>query len=143
VHIRAYRPGDGEPLRGLWTATGFRLTGDDDPGLARFAERNPGLLLVAELEGQIVGSAMGAWDGHRGWIYHVAVAPPHRRAGLATDLVERVEAGLRAVGCPRVLVMVEADNDAGIAFWIARGYEPRDTRQLGKALVRPRIAPGG
>jgi ribosomal protein S18 acetylase RimI-like enzyme len=134
VDIREFRLGDGAPLRALWRECGFRLIGDDDRGLAVFAGRNPGLLLVADAGGTIVGSAMGAWDGRRGWLYHVAVAHEHRRAGLATRLVERAEGGLRAAGCERVLVIVEAGNDHAFAFWTARGYEVRDTRQLGKTL---------
>jgi ribosomal protein S18 acetylase RimI-like enzyme len=133
--IRTFRPSDGEALRALWRAVGFRLTGDDDEGLVRFAERNPGLFLVAEVgTGRIVGSAMGGWDGRRGWIYHVATAPDERRAGLAAELVHRVEAGLRALGCPRALVIVEADNTGGLAFWLAQGYEPRKSHHLGKTL---------
>jgi ribosomal protein S18 acetylase RimI-like enzyme len=132
--IREFRPADSEALRALWTEVGFRLTGDDDPGLLRFAARNPGLFLVAETDGSIVGSAMGAWDGRRGWIYHVAVTALLRRTGLATQLIDRVEAGLRALGCPRVLVMVEEGNDVGLAFWLARDYELRPSRQLGKML---------
>jgi ribosomal protein S18 acetylase RimI-like enzyme len=133
--IRVYRPGDGDGLRTLWLEVGFRLVGDDDPGLDRFAGRNPGLFLVAEdASGRIVGSAMGAWDGRRGWLYHVATAPGRRRTGLASTLVREAEAGLRALGCPRVLVLVESANDPAVAFWRACGYEPRDTRHLGKAL---------
>ncbi len=132
--IRPFRADDGEALRKMWGAVGFRLLGDDDAGLARFAGRNPGLFLVVEDAGAIVGSAMGAWDGRRGWLYHVVVDPGHRRQGLASTLAERLEAGLRSVGCQRVLVMVEADNPDGLAFWIARGYEPRGTHQLGKNL---------
>ena len=74
VRIRTFEPADGDALRSLWTAAGFRLIADDDAGLARFAQRNPGLFVVAEDKSQVVGSAMGAWDGRRGWLYHVAVA---------------------------------------------------------------------
>ena len=131
---RTYRPGDGDGLRALWTAAGFRLIGDDDAGLGRFAARNPGLLLVAEDGPSLVGSAMGAWDGRRGWIYHVTAAPAYRRHGLATELVGRVEAGLRELGCQRVLVIVEAANDPAMAFWASQGYEVRDTRHMAKTL---------
>jgi ribosomal protein S18 acetylase RimI-like enzyme len=134
VTIRPFHSADGEALRALWASVDFRLLGDDDAGLARFAVRNPGLFLVAEEGGAIVGSAMGAWDGRRGWLYHVLVVPGHRRQGLASTMAERLEAGLRDLGCPRVLVMVEADNPDGLAFWVARGYELRDTYQLGKNL---------
>ena len=133
--VREYQAADGDELRALWLEVGFRLIGDDDAGLARFAARNPGLFLVAtDPNGQVIGSAMGAWDGRRGWLYHVAVAPVHRQAGIATDLVSRVEARLRDLGCARVLVLVESANEPAQAFWRARGYEIRDTRQFGKSL---------
>jgi ribosomal protein S18 acetylase RimI-like enzyme len=135
VDIRPFRSGDGDRLRALWTDVGFRLTGDDDLGLARFAERNPGLFLVAvDRHGTIVGSAMGAWDGRRGWLYHVATARSRRRTGLATELVGHVEDALRELGCRRALIVVERGNDGALAFWRAQGYEPRETLHLGKRL---------
>ena len=132
--IRAFRPGDGEALRALWVAVGFRLISDDDPGLARFAARNPGLFLVAETDGTIVASAMAAWDGRRGWLYHVATVTERLGEGIASELVRRLEAGLRSVGCERVVVLVEETNDAAFGFWERRGYGRRPTRQLGKSL---------
>src|SRR5687767_1299627 len=72
VVIRELRSVDGEALRALWKACGFRSLGDDDLGLARLARRNPGLVLVAAEAGRVVGSALGAWDGRRGWVYHLA-----------------------------------------------------------------------
>jgi ribosomal protein S18 acetylase RimI-like enzyme len=134
VTIRTYRPEDGDALRALWLAAGFRLVGDDDAGLERFAARNPGGVLVAEAEGAIVASAMGAWDGRRGWLYHVATTPDRQGQGLATELVRRLEDHLRALGCERVVVLVETSNAAALAFWQHRGYETRPTRQLGKSL---------
>jgi ribosomal protein S18 acetylase RimI-like enzyme len=134
VMIREYQAGDGDELRTLWLATGFRLVGDDDPGMARFADRNPGLFLVATLGDRIVGSAMGAWDGRRGWIYHVATAADYRRSGIASTLVGRVEAGLRLLGAPRVNVIVRDGNETGPSFWAAAGYEVAPNRQFGKDL---------
>jgi ribosomal protein S18 acetylase RimI-like enzyme len=125
---------DGEALRALWTAGGFRGLGDDDLGLARLARRNPGLVLVAAEAGRVVGSALGAWDGRRGWVYHLAVAESHRRQGIATRLVDQIEAGLRDLGCPEVRVNVGEDNAGGRGFWQSRGYETRPTRQLARAL---------
>lgn len=132
--IREFEPADGAALRALWTTFGFRLIADDDAGLARFAARNPGLFVVAEEGSRIVGSVLGAWDGRRGWLYHVAIAPDHQRRGLASELVGLVEGRLRDLGCPRVLVMVEAENDEALRFWTTLGYERRDTVQLGKSL---------
>ena len=147
VVVREFEPGDGDALRALWQQAGFRLLGDDDAGLARFAERNPGLFLIGVVDGSdpaaevaagtVVASAMGAWDGHRGWIYHVTTAASHRRTGIAADLVARIEAALTALGAPRVNVLVRDGNDAGRAFWQAAGYELAGSRQYGKPLGRP------
>ena len=133
VVVRELRAVDGDQLRRLWTEAGFRSLGDDDLSLARMARRNPGLLLVAAEGSRIVGSALGAWDGRRGWIYHVATAESHRRQGIAAMLVERVEAGLRDLGCPKVSVLVREENDEGRGFWLARGYEP-GSRQYAREL---------
>jgi ribosomal protein S18 acetylase RimI-like enzyme len=133
VVIRELRTVDGDQLRRLWADAGFRSLGDDDLSLARMARRNPGLLLVAAEGSRIVGSALGAWDGRRGWIYHVATAEGHRRQGIASRLVERVEAGLRDLGCPKVTVLVRDENDEGREFWVARGYEP-GSRQYAREL---------
>jgi len=142
VVIREYEPGDGEALRDLWGSSGFRLLGDDDDGLAVFTARNPGLFLVAlagagpgeAAGGRIVASAMGAWDGHRGWIYHVATAESHRRAGIASALVVRIEGRLADLGATRVNVLVQDDSDGGHEFWVTAGYKVAASRQYGKTL---------
>ncbi len=134
VVIREIRAVDGEALRSIWTAAGFGLLGDDDLGLARLARRNPGLVLVASEGTRVVGSALGAWDGRRGWIYHVVVAPSHRRQGIATRLVDQVEAGLRALGCRKVNVLIRPDSDGGAEFWMARGYGVGTATQVGREL---------
>jgi GNAT superfamily N-acetyltransferase len=132
--VREIRASDGNELRRLWAAVGFRSLGDDDRSLTRLARRNPGLVLVASEGGRIVGSALGAFDGRRGWIYHVATAESHRRQGVASKLVERVEAGLADLGCPKVSVNVGEERADGRAFWKARGYAVAKTQQFGKEL---------
>jgi len=138
IVVREYRPADRDGLRELWRASGFRLLGDDDQGLATFVARNPGLFLVAvAVQGsaeRVVASAMGAWDGHRGWLYHVATAASHRRTGLASVLVARIEEQLVALGAARVNVLVRDDSAGGHAFWTAAGYELAASRQFGKTL---------
>ena len=132
--IREMRTVDGDALRALWKEAGFRSLGDDDKSLARLARRNPGLLLVATESGRIVGSALGAWDGRRGWIYHVATASSHRRGGVARRLVEQVERGLRDLGAPKVNVVVRSDSDGGRELWKELGYVAADSRLYGKEI---------
>lgn len=135
IVVREYRSGDGDGLRVLWNEAGFRSLGDDDASLRPFAQRNPGSFLVASQGAVIVGSAMGGWDGRRGWIYHVATAPEHRRVGLATKLVRQIEGRLAALGCPKVNVIVGDENGEGTAFWDALGYTTAAAHQMGRELV--------
>lgn len=134
VIVRDYRPSDGDDLRALWDSVDMHSIGDDDASLQRMARRNPGLLVVAVRGGAIVGSALGGWDGRRGWIYHVAVAESERRNGLATRLVRLVEDRLRGLGAPKVNVLVREDNVPGGTFWEATGYSAVRTRQYGREL---------
>lgn len=134
VEIREYRSGDGEGLRALWKIAGFDSPGDDDKGLRRFAQHNAGMFLVAVQGSDIVGSAMGGWDGRRGWLYHVATAPDQRRTGLATRMVRQIEDRLRTLGSPRANAIVLEDNDEAIRFWESLGYGDRRSRQFGRDL---------
>ena len=132
--IRELRTVDGDALRALWRSAGFSSIGDDDRSLARLARRNPGLVVVATEGGRVVGSALGAWDGRRGWIYHVATAESHRRRGVASRLVGQVEASLRDLGCPKVNVMVRDENEGARELWTARGYGLGPARQFSREL---------
>jgi ribosomal protein S18 acetylase RimI-like enzyme len=134
VVVREFRSRDAEGLRALWEGVGFGSLGDDDMSLRRFAQRNPGLLLVASQGPEVVGSGMGGWDGRRGWIYHLAVAEGHRRKGLGKELAQRLEAGLRDVGCRKVNAIVREGNDEAARFWKALGYEVSAARQFGRRL---------
>jgi ribosomal protein S18 acetylase RimI-like enzyme len=137
VDIRAFREADGDGLRTLWEAVGFRTVGDDDAGLRLFAKRNPGTFLVAHQGDAIVGSAMGGWDGRRGWIYHVATSEEVRRTGLASKLITEVETRLAKVGARRVDLLVREGNAGGAAFWRSLGYEPTTATQYVKDLAPP------
>ena len=134
IDLRDVTAADGDALRALWREAGFRSVGDDDRSLAAFAARNPGLLLVATADGQVVASALGGWDGRRGWIYHVATAKAFRRKGIATRLVRRLEQRLRAAGAPKVNAIVRDENEDARAFWIRLGYELAPTNQFGREL---------
>ena len=89
-------------------------------------------LLVAVRQDSVVGSVIGAWDGWRGNIYRLAVAPEARRAGLARQLVEEAERVLRAKGARRISALVERHEAHAVGFWDAladRGWR-RDERMM-------------
>ena len=135
MDIRTYRDGDGDRLRTFWLTCGINIRpGDDDGSLARFAARNPGLLILAEEHDHLVGSALAGWDGRRGWLYHVAVHKDERRRGIGRDLVAELETRLRALGCPKLNLIVWDDNTYAMQFWEALGYRREKTVEYAKEL---------
>ena len=135
MQIRTYRDGDGDRLRTFWLTCGIKIRpGDDDASLARFAAHNPGLLLLAEEDAHLVGSALAGWDGRRGWLYHVAVHRDERRRGIGRTLVIEIEARLRDLGCPKLNLIVWDDNSWAMQFWEALGYRREKTVEYAKEL---------
>jgi ribosomal protein S18 acetylase RimI-like enzyme len=135
MEIRTYHDGDGDRLRTFWLTCGLQIRpGDDDAALARFASRNPGLFLLAEEHAHLVGSALAGWDGRRGWLYHVAVHKDERRRGIGRDLVIELEQRLKALGCPKINLIVVDDNPYGMRFWEALGYRREKTVEYAKEL---------
>jgi ribosomal protein S18 acetylase RimI-like enzyme len=91
-------------------------------------ERDPEALLVAEEDGEIVGSLLVGWDGWRGTFYRLAVDPRLRRRGLASVLVQTGEERLRVLGARRLNAIIETEEDDAMAFWAAAGYELQSAR---------------
>jgi ribosomal protein S18 acetylase RimI-like enzyme len=94
----------------------------------------PELLLVGVLDEVLVGAVMAGFDGVRGWIYHLAVAPEVRRRGIATLLVRAAESGLRKLGCAKVNLQVRATNADVVAFYRTLGYALEERVSMGRRL---------
>jgi ribosomal protein S18 acetylase RimI-like enzyme len=89
---------------------------------------------VAIVDGELVGTAMGGYDGHRGWLYYVAIHPAYRRRGIGTALVRRVESGLAEMNCPKVNLQVRATNTAVVDFYRTLGYAVEERVSMGRRL---------
>jgi len=83
----------------------------------------------------VVGTLMGGYDGHRGSANYLGVHPDYRGRGIANALVNRLEKKLIARGCPKMNLMVRAENDAVVSMYEKLGYEISDTLLLGKRLI--------
>jgi ribosomal protein S18 acetylase RimI-like enzyme len=93
-----------------------------------------GLFFVA-LSGQdVVGTVMAGYDGHRGWIYSVAVSPAHRRRGLGSQLVRVAERALATKGCVKVNLQIMEGNESVSAFYAALGFSVEKRVSMGKRL---------
>jgi len=136
LSIRSFVEADRPALEQLWT----RVFPDDPPRNApalmidNKLKVQPELLLVGKVEDTVVGAVIAGFDGVRGWIYHLAIAPEWRRRGFATQLMRAAEAGLRNLGCPKVNLQVRSTNTAVVAFYQSLGYELEERLSLGRAL---------
>ncbi|HVY39963.1 MAG TPA: GNAT family acetyltransferase [Polyangia bacterium] len=137
LQIRAFDKHDQPALEELWSAV-FA----DDPAwnapaalIARKLTVQPELLLVALLDGRLVGAVMAGFDGVRGWIYHLAVAPDARRRGVGRQLIRAAEARLRDLGCPKVNLQVRASNRGVVEFYNALGYRSEERVSMGRRLT--------
>ncbi len=136
VSVRPYRDGDEQQVVALWRAAGLVVPWNDPHlDIARKRTTQPELFLVAAAGGDIVGTVMAGYDGHRGWVNYLAIAATHRRRGLGRRLMAEVEAALAALGCAKVNLQVRAGNDAALAFYGAIGYRRDAVVSFGKRLV--------
>jgi ribosomal protein S18 acetylase RimI-like enzyme len=120
--IRPAVAGDVDAVLALWggARSSHAVTADTPERVAALVDS--GSLIVCELDGAVVGAVIAAFDGWRGNFYRLAVAPEHRRRGIARRLVEAGEAALRERGAPRVTALVAFDDGVARGFWEAVGY---------------------
>ena len=97
---------------------------------AKLAMRDD-MLFVATDAGAVIGTAMAGYDGHRGWLYTVAVAPDRRRRGIGAALVRHAVDALRTAGCTKVNLQIRATNTAVRGFYEALGFEAEERLSMG------------
>jgi ribosomal protein S18 acetylase RimI-like enzyme len=95
----------------------------------------PELFLVGELDGKVIATLMAGYEGHRGWVNYLAVAPKHRRQGFGRVLMQEAEERLLALGCPKMNIQVRNSNAEALAFYRGIGYVQDEAISLGKRLI--------
>jgi ribosomal protein S18 acetylase RimI-like enzyme len=137
IHLRAYRDStDREAIIQLWQEVFGYETAHNEPGLAidrKLAHRDD-LFWVAQGPAGLLGTVMAGYDGHRGWLYSVAVHPACRGQGLGRQLVQHAEQALQALGCLKINLQLVAINGATAAFYEAMGYAVEPRISMGKVL---------
>jgi len=125
TNTREFSINDYDAAVDLWQRVeGLEIAeGDDRESVAQFLARNPGLSRVVTDGSGIVGVALCGHDGHRGYIYHLAVDPTYQGRGLGRRLVDECLEGLRQTGLKRVIILVAGDNPRGREFWKRCGWE--------------------
>jgi ribosomal protein S18 acetylase RimI-like enzyme len=137
MNIRAFADADEADVAALWGAIfpDRRAWNQPRAYMARKRGTQPELFLVGEHNGRVIGTVLAGYDGVRGWIYHLAVAPALRRQGHGAALMRAAEAALAERGCPKVNLQIVADNSAVVRFYERLGYAIEPRISMGKVLV--------
>lgn len=135
--VRPYQSADEDELVQLWGLVFPGAPAHNDPrnDIRMKLDIQPELLFVAVTDNQIIGSAMSGFDGHRGWVYYVAVHPEYRRRGIGSALMKKVESELIDMGCPKINLQIRADNHQVKLFYESLGYDVEDRISMGKKLI--------
>ena len=136
LHIRLFAEDDTEEVTSLW----MRVFPDDPPWnvpreiIRHKREVQPDLFWVGVSESRIAATVMAGYDGNRGWIYHLAVAPDLRRNGFGRAMMAQAEERLRGLGCPKVNLQIRSSNVSVARFYQALDYAVEERVSMGKRL---------
>jgi ribosomal protein S18 acetylase RimI-like enzyme len=137
MRIRPFRGEDEAPVVALWRQCGLtRPWNDPHKDIARKLKVQPELFLVGTVDATIIATVMAGYEGHRGWINYLAVAPALRGRGYARSLMQSAEKVLLERGCPKINLQVRASNADAISFYRHIGYGQDQSVSLGKRLIR-------
>jgi ribosomal protein S18 acetylase RimI-like enzyme len=136
MNIRLFQETDTENLVVLWQACGLTVPWNDPrKDIARKLQIGREFFLVGELNGRLMASVMGGYEGHRGWVNYLAVHPDFRGLGYGRALMTAVEEKLLAVGCPKINLQVRETNAGVIQFYEKIGYKNDHVVSFGKRLI--------
>jgi ribosomal protein S18 acetylase RimI-like enzyme len=136
MQIRPYEETDEPAVVALWNEVLPDAAPHNDPATTirkKLAVQRE-LFFVGLIDAAVAGTVMGGYDGHRGWVYAVAVRPSCRRRGVGTALLRRLEAALAERGCLKVNLQVRAGNADAVAFYERLGYSVEERVSMGKRL---------
>jgi ribosomal protein S18 acetylase RimI-like enzyme len=123
----------------LWRSCGLIVNHNDPAADFRFArdKRNSDVLLGVDADGHIIASVMVGHDGHRGWLYYVAVSPAQRGKGFGSQILRAGEEWLRARDVPKAQLLIRETNSAVCAFYAKIGFETVPLTVMQKWLKPP------
>jgi ribosomal protein S18 acetylase RimI-like enzyme len=135
MQIAEITAADFDAAAALWAEAGLtRPWNPPAADLHRALEGTTSTVLGAFTDNRLVGTVMVGHDGHRGWVYYLAVATAERGAGLGRRLTQAAETWLRENGAVKVQLMVRGSNPSVMGFYDRLGYADADVRVLAKRL---------
>ena len=136
LKIRVFQQIDEAAVVALWQECGLTHPWNDPRAdIARKLTEQPELFLVGTVGVELVATAMLGFDGHRGWVYYLAVSPAHRKHSYGRALMQEAERLLMERGCPKVNLLVRSSNAEVIEFYRKLGYVQDEVVSLGKRLI--------
>ena len=134
--IRQYSPEDENAVVELWHKCNLvRAWNNPKLDIERKLKVNPELFLVGLVDGRVVATVMGGYEGHRGWVNYLAVDPSCQRRGLARRIMEEIEKKILVMGCPKINLLIRADNLEVVKFYEGIEYKTDEVVSMGKRLV--------
>ncbi|MDJ0877601.1 MAG: GNAT family acetyltransferase [Halieaceae bacterium] len=135
MFVRKYTEGDRDGLVQLWAETFPDDPPHNEPARMIAAKvLVDDLIFVAEEKGRVIGACMAGYDGHRGWLYAVAVAKDRRRGGIGKRLIEQAVESLKEMGCIKVNLQIRAANREVQAFYESLGFVVEDRISMGALM---------
>ena len=135
MNIRRFQQSDRGHLIDLWQSVFPHDPAHNEPSSvidAKLAVDD--LIFIAETEEELIGACLVGYDGHRGWLYAVAVAPSHRRKGIGVKLVKHALQALSQLGCIKVNLQIRSTNTGVAAFYKSLGFATEDRLSMGRFI---------
>jgi ribosomal protein S18 acetylase RimI-like enzyme len=135
MNIRPFQMTDKDAVIQLWIQCNL-VAPSNNPmrDIERKMKVNPEWFLVGESDGQVVGTCMIGYEGHRGWINYLAVRPDSQKHGLGRQFMEHAEKILHAAGCAKINLQIRSTNLEVIKFYESIGYKQDPVVSMGKRL---------
>ena len=136
MKIRSFHKTDIESVIELWKECGLVVPWNNPRlDIERKLKYQPELFLVGIIDNKIIATAMVGYDGHRGWVYYLAIRPNYQKSGFGKLMMDEAEGILTKMGCPKINIMVRDTNLDVINFYKSIGYEAQGVATLGKRLI--------
>ncbi len=126
-----------DQVMALWKTVFGYDAAHNEPGLVidRKVAVADGLFFVGLVGSVVIGTIMAGYDGHRGWIYSLAVSHTHRRQGIGSRLVMHAEQALTSMGCMKINLQIMEGNESVAAFYSSLGYSVEKRISMGKRMM--------
>ena len=136
INYRLFTKEDSEAVIDLWRRCKLIVPWNDpEKDILRKLSVDDDLFILAEEKGWVIASAMGGYDGHRGYIYYLAVLPEFRKKGVGSEILKKIETKLLNKGCPKINLFVRDTNLRVQAFYKKNKYQIQESQIYGKRLI--------